>query len=63
MGASLSTMLAGRSIYKDYLERYRVKVEGGFHVVYKATEAAVRFLAPPWSSLPYDLRDLLYFTK
>jgi hypothetical protein len=34
-GAVLSTILAGWSIYKDYLKRYRVRVEAGFRVVYQ----------------------------
>ena len=34
-GAALSTILAGWSIYKDYLKRYRIKVEAGFRVVYQ----------------------------
>jgi hypothetical protein len=33
-GAALSTILAGWSIYKDYLKRYRVRVEASFRVVY-----------------------------
>jgi hypothetical protein len=33
-GAVLSTILATWSIYKDFLKRYRVKVEAGFRVVY-----------------------------
>jgi hypothetical protein len=34
-GAALSTILAGWSIYKDYLKRYRVRVDAGFRVVYQ----------------------------
>ena len=34
-GAALSTILAAWSIYKDYLKRYRVKVDAGFRVVYR----------------------------
>jgi hypothetical protein len=34
-GAVLSTILALWSIYKDYLKRYRVKVDAGFRVVFK----------------------------
>jgi hypothetical protein len=34
-GAALSTILAGWSIYKDYLKRYRVRVEAGFRLFYK----------------------------
>jgi hypothetical protein len=34
-GAVLSTILAGWSIYKDYLKRYRVRVEAGFRVVFQ----------------------------
>lgn len=34
-GAVLLTILAGWSIYKDYLKRYRVKVEAGFRVVHR----------------------------
>lgn len=34
-GAALSTVLACWSIYKDYLKRYRVKVEAGFRVVHR----------------------------
>ena len=33
-GAALSTILAGWSIYKDYLKRYRLKVHADFRVVY-----------------------------
>jgi hypothetical protein len=34
-GAVLSTILACWSIYKDYLKRYRVRVEAGFRVAYR----------------------------
>jgi hypothetical protein len=34
-GAVLSTILAGWSIYKDYLKRYRVRVEAGFRVAFR----------------------------
>jgi len=34
-GAALSTILAGWSIYKDYLKRHRVKVDAGFRVYYR----------------------------
>lgn len=34
-GAALSTVLAGWSIYKDYLKRYRVNVEASFRVVHR----------------------------
>jgi hypothetical protein len=33
-GAVLSTILAGWSIYKDFLKRYRVTVRAGFQVIY-----------------------------